>query len=144
MEPLAISFSHYAAIHGSANLGRMRVAISWLLFLCLGLSGAAIAREETSKDEIEFLIGYVEKSSVRFIRSGTEYSSKEAADHMRYKWAHSGGRVKTAEDFITGIATKSFLTGRPYQMKMSDGSLRPTGEWLREALARRRAQPQRQ
>ena len=120
----------------------MRIALILILLVSVA-SSTALARDESSKDEIEFLLRYVENSSVRFIRSGKEYSPKEAADHLRYKLAHSGGRVKTAEDFIAGIATKSYLTGRAYQVKMRDGSVRSTSEWLREALARRRAEPQR-
>jgi hypothetical protein len=121
----------------------MRTTLILLLLVCVAANEPALARDETSRDEIEFLLRHVENSSVRFVRGGKEYSPKEAADHLRYKLAHAGGRVKTAEDFIAGIATKSYLTGRAYQVKMRDGSLRPSGEWLREALARRRAQPQR-
>jgi hypothetical protein len=43
--------------------------------------------------------------------------------------------VKTTEDFITGIASKSFLSGEPYLVKFADGHTRPTGEWSRAHLA---------
>ena len=122
----------------------MRTAIILVsLFLSAVGTPRANAKDESSKAEIDYLIAYVAKSSVRFVRGGKEYSAKEAAEHLRYKLARSGGRVKTAEDFIAGIATKSSLTGRAYQIKLTDGSLRPTGPWLREALARYRKQPQR-
>jgi hypothetical protein len=121
----------------------MRTSILLFLFLSALFAPRAIAKDEASQAEIDYLIRYVENSSVRFVRSGKEYSPKEAADHLRYKLAHSGGRVKTAEDFIVGIATKSYLSGRAYQIKLPDGSLRPTSAWLNEALARYRKQPQR-
>lgn len=47
----------------------------------------------------------------------------------------AGDRVKTTEDFITGIASKSFLSGKPYLVKFADGHTQPTGEWLRAHLA---------
>ena len=122
----------------------MRTTI-FLVSLLLSALGAACshARDESSKAEIDYLIAYVEKSSVRFVRAGKEYSAKEAAEHLRHKLGHARGRVRSGEDFIAGIATKSFLTGRGYQIKLPDGSLRPTGPWLRDALARYRKQPQR-
>jgi hypothetical protein len=49
--------------------------------------------------------------------------------------ASVGDRVKTTEDFITGIASKSFLSGKPYLVKFADGHTQPTGEWLRAHLA---------
>jgi hypothetical protein len=50
------------------------------------------------------------------------------------KRGRAGKRVKTAEDFINGIASKSYLSGGIYQVKLSDGRVRPAGPWLNEAL----------
>jgi hypothetical protein len=36
------------------------------------------------------LIAFVQKSDVRFIRSGTEYSAAEGAAHLRKKLAAAG------------------------------------------------------
>lgn len=46
--------------------------------------------------------------------------------------------MKTTEDFITGIASKSFLSGKPYLVKFADGHTQPTGAWLRAQLAEMR------
>ena len=67
--------------------------------------------------------------------NGLEYSGAEGAQHLRDKLAKAGDRVKTTEDFITGIASKSFLSGKPYLVKFADGHTQPTGEWLRAHLA---------
>jgi hypothetical protein len=96
------------------------------------------AAEGTGKAEIDYLLRYIESADCRFIRSGTEYSPKEAADHLRTKLDKAGSRVKTAEDFITGIASKSYLTGKPYQIKLPNGSIQPAGPWLTQALERHR------
>ena len=43
--------------------------------------------------------------------------------------------MKTTEDFITGIASKSFLSGKSYLVKFADGHSQPVGECLRAHLA---------
>ncbi len=91
-----------------------------------------------TKAEIDELIAYVQKSDVRFIRSGTEYSGTEGAAHLRKKLSAAGDRVKTTDDFINGIATKSYLNGKLYLVKFPDGRTQPTGEWLQAHLAETR------
>ena len=101
---------------------------------------AATARgiDPKAKAEIDHLISFVQTAQVRFIRNGQEYSAAEGADHLRDKLARAGDRVKTAEDFITGIASQSSLSGKLYMVKFADGRTRPTGEWLREHLDEKR------
>ena len=108
------------------------------LFTLLLTASIALALEPGAKEEIDGLIACVRTSDVRFIRNGTEYSAAEGADHLRDKLGKAGGRVKTAEDFITGIASKSYLSGKPYMVKFPDGRTRPTGEWLKAQLAEKR------
>lgn len=88
---------------------------------------------------IDYLLRFIESSVCRFIRGGTEYPPKEAADHLRMKLGKAGDRVKTAEDFITGIASKSYLSGKPYRIKLPDGTVQPTGPWLTLAAQRETA-----
>ena len=42
--------------------------------------------------------------------------------------------MKTTEDFITGIASKSFLSGKLHLVKFAGGHTQPTGECLRAHL----------
>ena len=97
-----------------------------------------MALDPQTKAEIDELITYVQTSGVRFIRNGSEYSGAEGAQHLRDKLAKDGGHVKTTDDFITGIASKSYLSGKPYLVKFPDGHTQPTGEWLRAQLAETR------
>jgi hypothetical protein len=107
--------------------------------LALLLTGVvALALDPQTKAEIDELIAYVQKSDVRFIRSGKEYSGAEGADHLRQKLAAAGDRVKTTDDFINGIASKSYLNGKLYLVKFADGHTQPTGEWLKAHLAEAR------
>lgn len=117
--------------------------VSFLLALLTILAGTAAVHADNPKSEIGFLISYIERSEVRFIRGGKEYSAKEGADHMRKKLARAGSRVKTAEEFIQGVASKSYLTGGAYRVKLADGRTVPTGPWLTEALTKQRSSTRR-
>jgi len=108
------------------------------IFTLLLTAALAVALDPQTKAEIDELINYVQMSGVRFIRNGSEYSGAEGAQHLRDKLAKAGDHVKTTDDFITGIASKSYLSGKPYLVKFPDGHTQPTGEWLRAHLAETR------
>ena len=108
------------------------------IFTLLLTTAIALALDRQAKAEIDELISYVGTSGVRFIRNGTEYSAAEGAQHLRDKLARAGNRVKTTEDFITGVASTSYITGKPYLVKFADGHTQPTGDWLRAHLAEAR------
>ncbi len=117
----------------------MRIVSSFKLVSILLFTAAHVfAAKAASQAEIEYLLRYIENSNCHFIRAGTEYPAKEAADHLRMKLGKAGNRVKTAEDFITGIASKSYLTGKPYQIKPPGAAPQPAGPWLTKALEQHR------
>ena len=115
----------------------MRQLLAFIFTLLLSAT-IALPFDSQTKAEIDELITYVQTSGVRFIRSGKEYSGTEGADHLRRKLAAAGDRVKTTDDFINGIASKSYLNGKPYLVKFPDGHTQPTGEWLKAHLAETR------
>src|SRR6476469_10737751 len=100
------------------------------IFALLLTTAIALALDPQTKAEIDELISFVQTSGVRFIRNGTEYSAAEGAQHLRDKFAKAGNRVKTTEDFITGIASTSYISGKPYLVKFADRHTEPTGDWL--------------
>ena len=108
------------------------------IFTLLLTTAIALALDRQTKAEIDELISYVETSGVRFIRNGTEHSGAEGAQHLRDKLARAGNRVKTTEDFITGVASTSYITGKPYLVKFADGHTQPTGEGLKAHLGETR------
>ena len=109
------------------------------IFTVLLTVATALALDPQAKAEIDELILFVQKSDVLFVRNGSEYSATEGAKHLRYKLSKAGNRVKTTDDFITGIASKSYLSGNVYMVKFTDGRTQPVGEWLRAHLAQIRA-----
>ena len=105
-----------------------------ILTLLLAAS-IAVGFDPQTKAEIDELIFFVQTSGVRFIRNGTEYSGAEAAQHLRDKLDKAGDRVKTTDDFITGIASKSYISGKPYLVKFADGHTQLAADWLRAHVA---------
>jgi len=110
----------------------MIVAVLVLLTLS---SVPASALSDRENRRIEYLIASVENlSGAKFVRNGSQYDGKEAAAHLRMKLKKAGGRVHSAEDFIDGCASKSYLSGTPYQIVFPDGRSVPSGTFFREKL----------
>jgi hypothetical protein len=110
--------------------------LTFLAFFSVALySGSARALGDREGKRIEYLIASVEGlSGARFIRNGTEYDGKQAASHLRMKLKRAGGRVSSAEDFITLCASKSYLSGKPYLIAFSDGKTVPAAQFFRKKL----------
>jgi hypothetical protein len=95
--------------------------------------GAEPSAAETKK--IEALIAHVEGlKETKFVRNGIEYDAKTAAAFLRGKWDTNKAKIKTAEDFIEHVATKSSTSGKPYLIRYPDGKEVKSGEYLREQL----------
>jgi hypothetical protein len=117
-----------------------------ILGLVLALSGGCTAayaappatvQTEITKTEINYLLGFVERSGCQFYRNGSWYDSKQAEAHLRekYDFLAAKGLIKSAEDFIERAATKSSLSSKAYAIKCGDGPVVTTNQWLRAALA---------
>lgn len=104
------------------------------LMLFLILAGLAAAPGGRESARIEFLMRAVEGSGATFIRNGTEYSAGEAAAHLRLKMSKAGQKISTAEQFIDYLASKSSLSGKPYYLKLKDGSKTEARVWLHQKL----------
>jgi hypothetical protein len=98
-------------------------------------SGVVNAQDNIEKKKIEFLISSVENlKGAKFIRNGTEHDGKEAAEHLRMKLQNDVGQVKTADDFIRLCASKSYISGKPYLIRSSDGKTIKSEQYFREKL----------
>jgi len=112
----------------------MGLRILLALLLCL-IPITAHARDARQDARINHLIDSVEslKGAV-FIRNGTEYDTKAAGSHLRTKLGKAGDKVKTAEDFIDGIASKSSVSGKAYQIRKPDGTVLDTRPYFYKML----------
>ncbi|WP_161635439.1 DUF5329 family protein [Methylomicrobium lacus] len=58
------------------------------------------------------------------------HSGKEAAEHIRKKYAHFKDQIATAEDFIALSATKSELSGKKYRVFCAGEKVQDSERWL--------------
>ena len=99
-----------------------------------------LAAQRTPAQEIELLIQRVAASKgVIFIRNGSEYTAAEAAAHLRRKLEASKGRIKTPEQFIDKLGSRSSMTGRAYRVRLPDGREIDSAAWLTQLLRDLRA-----
>lgn len=112
----------------------MRLLLALLLCLAAVDEGWADTKAAEAQ-RIEHLIRAVEElPNAKFVRNGSAYDAKAAAEHLRLKLRNAGARVKTAEDFIRFCASKSSVSGKPYRIRFADGTMQTSEAYLRARL----------
>lgn len=89
----------------------------------------------SEQEKIHALLEYIKKSDLLFIRNGAEYPPARAGEHLEYKLKKAGNRIRTAEEFIRYIASRSVSSGKPYYIKLKNGEVVESAQWLRLKLA---------
>ena len=102
---------------------------------------AAAANPNDTDQEIQHLMAYIAGADCRFIRNGKEYGSEEARKHIQKKYEYARNRIKTAEDFIQGVASKSSMSGKPYKIRCKNQTML-CADWLGAELKRFRQKAQ--
>jgi hypothetical protein len=115
----------------------MRVILAALIIF---LQCSLLAHADSAADEISHLLKFVRESPCNFIRNGSAYDGAAAADHVEAKYEHFKREIKTAEDFIARAATKSLMSGAPYQVQCGSASPTAAAGWLLDELHSYRAQ----
>jgi hypothetical protein len=136
----------------------MRSLLLIILLLCTGCYEEASARKSpatapptqaapaatqpgtrpamTEPQTVEYLIDSIAKlEGATFIRNDAEHSAATAAALMRYRWNRDKDKLKTAEEFVKELASKSSTTGKPYVIRFKDGTEVKSGEYLLKKLA---------
>jgi len=112
----------------------MKKTIMILFFVLLVSGSFAVAAENR---DIDFLLSFVATSDCVFIRNGKEYQGIKASEHLAKKYNYAKSRIKTAEDFIAKIASKSSISKKPYLVRC--GSKESLAEhWFTGALTSHR------
>ena len=112
-----------------------KILVAGFVILAL-FPGFLRAQDNIEKKKIELLLSSLENlKGVIFIRNGSEYDDgKAAAAHLRMKLQYAGSRVQTADDFIRLCASQSYITGKPYMIRLSNGKTIKSEEYFREKL----------
>jgi hypothetical protein len=105
-----------------------------LLLACWPAAHAAAP--PIAQAEINYLLGFIDRSGCKFYRNGSWYNSHEAQAHLRDKYDYLTARnlIHTAEDFIELAGTKSSMSGKAYAIQCQAGPTVTTNQWLHEAL----------
>lgn len=69
-----------------------------------------------------------------FIRDEKELTLNEAIVYLKTKWYCMISEIRTVDDFIRIVGSKSSTSGKPYVLKMSDGTEIETEKWFRDQL----------
>ena len=101
-----------------------------LLILLVAESCIALDRQDA---EIQHLMEFIGTTDCTFIRNGKEYDGLQAHNHIAGKYERVKQRIKTAEDFILKIASRSSLSGRNYMIRCLDEEL-DCERWLLDEL----------
>lgn len=116
----------------------MRCLLVWALWPALTWAQTPL---EQAQSESTYLIEYLNVSGCRFNRNGSWYSAREAADHLRQKYAYllKQGGLDSAEAFIARAASTSGASGKPYRVQCGVAAPVDSGPWLQSALVEYRA-----
>jgi hypothetical protein len=127
-----------SAWQAAANLRRLPA----ILALVLIFAPSAQGQQDLERAKIDYLIDSIAQlHDAVFIRNGTDYTSAQAADHLRLKLRNAGAGVRTAEDFIACCATGSSASGEKYRIRFADGRVVDNAVFLRQKLAEFRGSP---
>jgi hypothetical protein len=124
----------------------MRFFVFALAVIVLSHSPCAHAAPPAiATDEINYLLGFIDRSGCKFYRNGSWYDAHRAQSHLRdkYNYLAARDRIKSSEDFVEQAATRSSMSGEEYQIQCGAGPAIPSNLWLRTALLDYRSQASR-
>ena len=119
------------------------------LMLYSGLSYPTVASSAelnaVGKTEIEHLLKRLEVSNCRFQRNGSWYTAAQARTHLakKYQYLLDKQLLGSAEDFVSGCATKSSMTGKPYWVQCGTQEPVRSADWMAIQLLEVRASAKR-
>ncbi len=98
-------------------------------FKVTNFEGKALKINDETK-RIVLLLEKIEQSEIIFIRNGTEYDAKQAAEHLHSKWNKTS--INNVQEFIEKVASTSSTTNESYKVKLKNGTIITSKEWLIE------------
>ncbi|HMO46605.1 MAG TPA: DUF5329 family protein [Rubrivivax sp.] len=111
---------------------------AWLgMLLAAGLAAARANPSAGERARIEGLIAAVgRRDDIRFLRNGKEYSCVQAAEFLRGKFLWQIEKIATVQDFIERVGTRSTTSGDVYKVRMADGRIVTSADFLKQELRR--------
>jgi hypothetical protein len=102
------------------------------LFASASLSVQAVPLKPATKLELASVLTRLEASGCQFNRNGTWFSSVEARAHLQRKFDYVEQKTsaQSTEEYIALAATKSSLSGTPYQVQCGAQPAVNSASWL--------------
>lgn len=108
-------------------------------FLLVCGTSALAVRPDAEQKKIDYLIASIQAlDGATFIRNGSEHTAVKAAEHLRRKLGNAEDRIQTAGQFIDELGTQSSMSGEKYRVRLKDGRVLESAQFLREKLAQYR------
>lgn len=121
--------------HIQVNGAHRGAAALVLALLCLALPSLALALSLQEEERVEAMLQALSrKKNMRFIRNRTEYDAEKAVSHLRLKLGNTRNRLRTAEQFVDNVASRSSMSGKEYMIRTGDAAPQPAGPVLRKLL----------
>lgn len=111
-----------------------------LVLLCSAAASAATPSANT-RLEIQQLFTALQSSGCQFSRNGSWYDAAKASAHLQRKYDALVGKgmISTTESFITLAASKSSMSGQPYQVRCGQAPAMTSQAWFLAKLKALRA-----
>jgi hypothetical protein len=88
---------------------------------------------------VEHLLAFLENSECEMVRNGRSHNGEEAVKHVRRKYEYYRDDIYSTEDFIRLSASRSTMSGKPYQIHCPGQPTVTSQDWLLTELAAFRA-----
>ena len=111
-------------------------------FMVLALCFAGVSRADVPDaqvPEVEHLLAYLESSDCELVRNGRWHTGEEAVKHVRRKYEYYRDDISSTEDFIELSASRSKMSGKPYQVHCPGQPTVNSQDWLLTELSAFRA-----
>lgn len=104
--------------------------------LLMPIAALAQAPSPATAREIGQLFTALEQSGCEFSRNGSWYGAAKASEHLqrKYDYLRERGMVPSTETFIELAATKSSMSGKPYEVRCGQAAPVPSRTWFNDRL----------
>lgn len=112
----------------------MRLIFISLFFLAQSVW--AQSGQTPTRVEIASLLERLQSSGCQFNRNGTWYTASQARAHLlgKLEYLEKRGSLQSAEQFIDLAASKSSVSGKPYQVMCGNTASMESKVWLSKEL----------
>jgi hypothetical protein len=123
-----------------ANMNRFITTMAGAAIMLSATSAMAGKADPATQREVGQLLDFVAQSNCQFNRNGSWYDAKKARVHLqeKYDYLDQRGKVPNAEAFIDLAASRSSMSGKPYQVRCGEAPAMSSATWLSTELKRLR------